>query len=379
MRTTVFLLALLLTATLLRATAAPAAASVNPLPIPTPHLITARDSHLAFMGRVAFGTADEARMAYPGITVRFVYRGPAPTLRLSAFSETCYVNLSCNNWEPVKIHLKSGENSILLPSGPAPASGWLVEIVRRTEAWQGVIAFDGLTLPPGCELLAPPAWPKRKLLCIGDSITCGECIDGLPPGDSTSLTPASANASRAYGMLLGRALNSQVHLVSYGGRGVVRTWDAKRDSNNAPQFFPLSLPDDPTVRWDHTSYTPDAIIICLGQNDFSAGLLEETEYTEAYARFVDQIRTVHPRAAFVFASSPMQGNEPGSEDRAKRDRLVRCLENVAARLRTTSKTKVAVVALHHQPGTVLNAHPSAFQHEQIAQEILPVLKSLTGW
>jgi len=75
----------------------------------------------------------------------------------------------------------------------------------------------------------------------------------------------------------------------------------------------------------------------------------------------------------------MHGDTPGTPDRAKRDQLRRTLEAVAARRRAAGDLKVAVVPLHHYPGTAANAHPTAFQHEQIALEILPVLRALTGW
>src|SRR5664279_3826194 len=82
--------------------------------------ISARDSRITYMGRVALA-GDEARMGFSGITVRFVYRRPAPVLRLHAGSDNCYFNLACNGWDPVVIHLKPGENEIALPTGVAPA------------------------------------------------------------------------------------------------------------------------------------------------------------------------------------------------------------------------------------------------------------------
>jgi hypothetical protein len=120
--------------------------------------VSSHDPRIAYMGRVALN-GDETRLGFPGIAVRFVYRGPAPVVRLSATSANCDFNLACNGWDPVVIHLNLGENKIQLPTGVAPPQGWLVELVRRTEAWQGLVAFQGLLLPPGCELLPPPRGP----------------------------------------------------------------------------------------------------------------------------------------------------------------------------------------------------------------------------
>ena len=338
--------------------------------------ISAYDQRISYMGRVAI-VGDEAVMGFPGITLRFVYRGPAPVLRLNAGSENCYFNLACNGWDPVVIHLSPGQNEIALPTGTAPAGGWLVELVRRTESWQGVASFRGLLLPPGSELLDPPPWPARKLMVIGDSITGGEYIERFPPEDIS--TPRAANAARSFGMLLGRWLKAQVHLVSYGGRGVMRDWQGKTDGANAPQFFNRTLPDDPASTWNHADYVPDAIVVCLGTNDFSRDLPDEAVYRKAYDDLVGEIRAVYPRAALLLAESPIFGDAPGTPDRAKRDQLRRVIDAVMTRRRAAGDKRIAVAPVGHYPGTPGNAHPVAFQHEQIAVQLLGPIRSLTGW
>jgi lysophospholipase L1-like esterase len=353
------------------------AADSTPAPnMTSPTVISARDPRIAYMGRLVLSD-DGARLGFPGVTVRFMYRGPAPTLRLSASSPNCFFNLACNGWDPAVIRLNQGDNEIPLPTGAAPVQGWLIELVRRTESWQGVAVFQGLVLPPGGELLSPPPWPERRLLFIGDSITSGEYLDRMPPEYDN--TPRMADAPRAFGMLLGRWLHAQVHLVSYGGRGVMRDWQGKTDVANAPQFFPRALPDDPSARWDHANYTPDAIVVCLGQNDFSKDLLDEAIYTDAYARFIADIRQAHPAAALILAEDPMFGDAPGTLDRAKRDQLRRTLEAVAARRHAAGDRRITVATVHHYPGTAGNAHQVAFQHEQIALELLGPIRALTGW
>jgi lysophospholipase L1-like esterase len=353
------------------------AAESNPAPKMTNSTnVGARDPRIAYMGRVALTDAG-ARMGFPGITVRFVYRGPAPVLHLSASSADCCFNLACNGWDPVAIRLNPGENEIPLPTGRAPAQGWLVELVRRTESWQGVATFEGLQAPAGCELLPRPPWPQRKLMFIGDSVTCGECVERFPPEDIP--TPRSANAGRSFGMLLGRWLGAQVHLVSYGGRGVMRDWQGKTDVANAPQFFQRTLPDDPDSRWNHADYAPDAIVICLGQNDFNQDLPDEAVYTKAYDDFVSEVRAAHPQAAVILGELSLYGKTPGTLDRAKRDQLNRIIQAIAGRRRAAGDQRIAAAPVNYQPGTPTNAHPVAFQHEQIALDLLGPIRALTGW
>ena len=353
---------------------APAAAS----PAMSPASVSPLDPHLQYMGRYAL-VGDEARFGFPGVTIRFAYRGPAPTILLGANSPYCAFNLAVNGWEPVVIRLPEGRSELPLPSGPAPQGGWLVELARRNENWQGIAAFHGLVLPAGCELLAPPPLPERRLMFIGDSITGGEAIDRYPPELDSS--PRTANAPRSYGMLLGRALGAQVHLVSCGGRGVLRNWKgegAERDVT-APQFFQRALPDDPAAKWDHSSYTPDAIVIALGQNDLSSGWIDEAAFTAAFANFLADIRKVHPKAAVLFTESPMRSEDPATEDGKKREFQRKCLRTVIAAAHAAGDTRVAFAPLHQYPGTPTNAHPVAFQHEQMAAELIGPLRELVGW
>jgi len=62
--------------------------------------IAPTNSRIACMGRIEM-TDTQARMGFPGVTIRFKYRGPAPVLRMSGASSNCFFNLSCNGWNPV--------------------------------------------------------------------------------------------------------------------------------------------------------------------------------------------------------------------------------------------------------------------------------------
>ena len=355
----------------------PAAETVPPVTMSALVQLPARDPHFSYMGRCGFDGVGAAALGFPGITIRFVYRGPAPTLLFNAASPYCAFNLNVNGWEPVVVRLPEGPSEFVLPSGVAPAEGWVVELVRRNEAWQGVATFRGVRLPPGCELRPVPALPKRTLMFIGDSMTSGERIDRMPPENDD--TPRTANAARAFGMLLGRRLEAQVHLVSYGGRGVMRDWQGKTDTGTAPEFFERTLPDAPGSHWDHAAYSPDAIVVCLGQNDLNAGLIDAAAFIAAYDHFVQRLRAVHPAAGLVLAESPLQSEDPASADAPKRALLRRCLETVAAHQRAAGNSRIVVAPLHNQPGTAVEGHPVAFQHEQIALQLLGPLQQLTGW
>ena len=344
-------------------------------PAPAQSLVAPDDPRIAYMGRVEL-SGQRAEMGFPGITIRFVFSGPAPTLRMTGDSPNCFFNLSCNGWDPVVIKLNKGETEIALPTGPAPAGGWVVELVRRTESWMGTASFDGLVLPKGCTILPPPEWPKRKLMFIGDSLTCGEYNERFPVENDS--TPRSTNAARSYGMLLARWLGAQVHLISYGGRGITRDWSGKTDVNILPVFFPRTLPDTDGLPWDHSRYVPDVIVINDG-TDFDAGPQDDAKFTDAYAAFVLQVRTAYPGAFLLLSESGFQSDGSDGKPTAGREQLLRTMNAVAERRRAAGDARIRVAHTGYFPGTPTNPHLVAFQHEQIALDLLGPIREAAGW
>ena len=340
--------------------------------------VPADDVAVAIMGRVAFGEGT-ARMGFPGVTIRLTYAGPAPTLSFSAGNENCYFNTSLNEAQPVVMKLKEGENLVSLPFGEAPAAGWVVEIVRRTESWMGEAAFHGLYLPDGCELLPPPVWPKRKLMFIGDSTTCGEFNERFPPEEEIS--PRTTNVERSYGMILADRLDAQVHLVAYGGQGIVRDWSGATEGEDvslAPDYFERTLPRLEALFWDHTQYQPDAIIINLG-TDFDSGLPEEEDYYDVYTGFVEQVRTAYPLSYIMLVESNFLSDQEGSEGYEARQQLRRTLEVVVERGREAGDRRIGFAAASYYPGTPKDPHLTVQQHQQLADELIDHLRQVTGW
>jgi hypothetical protein len=337
--------------------------------------VAPNDPRITYMGRVEL-TDHAAQMGFPAVTVRFAYRGPAPTLKLSGASPNCFFNLSCNGWDPVLLHLNLGANEVALPSGAAPAGGWTVELVRRTESWMGTASFEGLILPEGCEILPAPALPERRLMFIGDSLTCGEYNERFPPENDS--TPRSTNAARSYGMLLAKWLNAQAHLVSYGGRGITRDWSGKTDVNIVPVFFERTLPDTPGSVWDHSRYQPDVIVLNDG-TDFDAGPQDEATFTNAYAAFVARVRSVYPRAYILLTESGFQSDGSDGKSPAGRAQLLRTISAVVARQNAAGDVRIRIVRTGFYPGTPTNSHLVAFQHEQVALDLLGPIREVTGW
>jgi hypothetical protein len=357
-----------------------ASASATPTPekvVPAaPAVILATDPRIAVMGRVVRTPTGALRFGYPGVTLRLVVKGADVAVRASCSTGQCRLAVRIDDAAArvVRVPAEQGDLSLASCLGPGPHR---VEIVHRTETWQGVVTVSGFVLPASAELVAPPPWPERKLLFIGDSVTCGEGADraSAAPGD----TAASSDATRSYGMLLAAALGAQCHLVCYGGRGLTRDWQGRRDVLNAPEFEPLALAvDDEGAAWDHRAYQPDAIVVSLGTNDFNLGigpLPAEREFVGAYVGFLRALHEHYPTAKIAVTEGAIVNDET---DPARPQKTV-LRRYLTTAVRQLGDPAVVFLPARHYPGDAANAHPTGEQHAAMARDLEGPLRQLVGW
>lgn len=326
---------------------------------------------VAYEGRVQAEPSGEVRLGFPGVTARLRFRGSRIELHAWASSDDACFDVAIDEGPAALLRLKAGEGTYRLANGLTADREHTLTLVRRTESWQGVCSMHGFAVPSGGEWLTPTMLPSRRLLFIGDSVTCGEMAGWTP--DAVPSAIAHNNARCSYGMLLARRLGAQCHLVSYGGRGLIRDWRGIREIPNAPQFYEFALPDDPCVRWDHCRYVPDAVGIQLGTNDFNQGTPDEDEFVNAYLEFLRKIRRDAPAAAIVVMESPILNDDGKGPQRTT---FRRYLDSV---IRIAADNRVICASLRHCPGVPGNGHPTRAEHIGMADELEPVFRRVLGW
>ncbi len=338
-------------------------------------LVPPADPRVAVMGRVDRPDPGRLRMGYPGVTLRLRFEGPSLSLLALCDTPNSHLAVILDGGEPRVLRLAKGtsEPTLVAGLGPGPHS---LDVVHRTETWEGIVTVLGFRLGAGGRLLTPDPWPRRRMLFIGDSVTCGERIDRVP-GETEPF--ASSNGYLSFGMRIARRLDAQCHLVCYGGRGVIRDWRGRSDVLNAPQFFDLALPEETGgPAWDHTAYLPDVVFISLGTNDFNlaiGALPAREEFVAAYARFVRAIRARYPQAQILVSEGAIV-NDEADPARPQKAVLREYLAEVARRL---GDARVHVVPSQHYPGDPGNAHPTREQHAAMARDLEPVIRRIAGW
>ncbi len=363
---------------------APAAPpSVPPTAMPTapPHpapatFVTANDPRVAVMGRVFRLPDGGLRFGYPGVTLRVALTGSGLTARAACSTGNCRLAVTVDAGPARVVRLPARERDVELAAGLGPGTH-VVELVHRTETWQGIVTVRGLVLPAGATLETPPPWPERRLLFIGDSITCGEGADraAMVPGDKA----ASSDGTRSFGMLVAQELGAQCHLVCFGGRGIFRDWQGRRDVLNAPRFAELALPSeaDP-VPWDHREYAPNVVVVSLGTNDFNldlGALPTEADFVAPYVTFVRTLLDQYPQAKVLLTEGAIV-NDAADPARPQKTVLAR---HLAETVRRVADARVVFVPSQHYPGDASDAHPTGEQQAAIARDLAGPIAALAGW
>jgi lysophospholipase L1-like esterase len=337
----------------------------QPAPEQAVNRIPATDTRIAVMGRAQHLSDGSLRFGYPGVTLSLAMEGTSSALLVSSTGEQSYLDIQIDNTQPRVIKLATGQQTIPLFDSGAPheqGAEQRVNITHRSETWQGIVTVHAL-LTDG-QLSAAPVLPARRLLILGDSVTCGEAVERQA---NCQKNASWWNPRQSYGMLIADALNAQVNLVCYGGRGLVRSWNGKTDEQNLPDFFELTIADlKMPIAWDHSRYTPDLILSAIGTNDFSQGIPAREAYVTTYVTLLQRLLELHPQAQIVLTEGAILDGD-------KKAALQEYLVETAQRM---NNPRIHVIPSNHYPGDSCDAHPTKAQHAAMAEELLPLLTPL---
>lgn len=325
--------------------------------------IAATDARVARMGRTAETPEGALRFAYPGVRLSLAFRGR--TLAFEAWSSGALSNLEAvvDGGPPklIKLGKERGRHVLLEADKPGLHT---VELMLRSETWQGVAVVAGFETDGRFE--AAPVLPARKMLVLGDSVTCAAGVDRSYDRKESAWT----DPRRSYAMLAANALHAQVHLVCYGGRGLVRSWNKRTDEFNLPDFYELAIADaGAPVRWDHARYQPDLIVSAIGTNDFNGGAPDRAAYVATYVDLVRKLMRNHPRARIVLTEGAILNGEAKQTMQAY----------IAQTVQEIADPRVRAIASTHYPGDADDAHPTGPQHAEMARELVAQVKPLMGW
>jgi lysophospholipase L1-like esterase len=327
--------------------------------------IPASDSHITIMGRTHISADKSVLLGYPGVSFFLEAEGKQLSVDIKSNNGNSWIDVIVDE-QPAKA-IKIGNQLQKVELFSFVESGkHKVRVTHRSENWHGNITIADFSLI-GKEFLPAPKLPKRKILILGDSVTCGEAIDRAADEQKNTRW---WNARESYGLLTADALNAQVHLVCWGGRGLIRSWNGKTDEQNLPDFYEYAVGDnDKNLQWDHQQYQPDLIVSAIGTNDFSSGIPDREIYVTTYVKFIQKLRGNHPQAEILL----IEGSILNGENKTT------LVDYLAETVKRVSDRKVHQGKSSYHPGDASDAHPTKEQHALMAKELTKQIKQLMDW
>lgn len=323
--------------------------------------ISPSDPRLIYCGRIDFDNPDAPVMVYPSSYVTFRFTGNLLKVKLTN-KRSCWSNrMGCvidgvqtalllyeDNEEHVYtiygdnacVELKnySADSSCHDEKKGVPAGKNDTEKTDTAEkdngnceVWHEVIFFKrqdsadyvtihGFELEDGAELAANEAEKNKKLKIevYGDSVSCGEvseAVDYVGKADPVHNGEFS-NSWYSYAWMTARKLNAKLHNISQGGIALLDGtgyfgapgYIGVESCYDKIQYFP-GLGE--VKQWDFSRYTPDVVVVAIGQNDAHPDNYMPEDYDgakakrwrERYEWLIRRLMQLYPEAKIVLATT----------------------------------------------------------------------------
>jgi len=335
----------------------------------------ADDPGFQYMGRWNFTNPKQPRVWTPGAQVFARLNGSFCKIalvdenRYGSFYN--YIEVLIDGTESLRFKMTGKNNTIDISQYLSPGEHTVL-ISKATESNMGYLDFKGLYLESEDALLTPDDLPERKMEFIGNSIVVGTGIDTRLSNDVCA-TGSNAwfdnnNAYYSYGALAARALSAQYHISGYGGIGLIHSC-CEMEFTMPDVFGKYNLSPSGAADWDFSRYIPDVVVISLGQND---GVQDSAAFCSAYVEFIGTIRTAYANTEIVLLNSPLADNTLNTV-------LADYTSAVADYISDQGDSKVHAFEVSHNMSSGCQWHPGAEEHETIAEELIPYLRTLMGW
>lgn len=253
--------------------------------------ISPDNSNILYTGRVDFSNPQAPVFGWSGVSITANFEGTS----INAIFDDGGSNYSyviIDDGELTTLDMASGEQTYTLADGLSDTVH-KIDIIRKTEGYDGHTTFLGFELDNGKTLASPPSRPPLKLEFYGDSHASGLSCECTCDSSDT----VYKNNYMAYPGITSQMLNAEYSSISWSGIGIAATNQVITD------VWDRTLPNTSGSTWNFSGFIPDAVVINLGANDYYWWGTQE-EIMQGWEDFVtNYLRPVYPDAHICFANS----------------------------------------------------------------------------
>jgi lysophospholipase L1-like esterase len=323
-------------------------------------VVGAGDSRFRYAGRIDFRDPASPDLIWQASTVALDFTGDRLGIRLAGVQGQVFLNATVDGATVVLAPHDGGPEQELPVAVSGPGPHHLV-LFKRTEAAAGSAHFAGVAIAAGAQASRPAAVPFRlRMEIYGDSITAGACDEDGPTDQWVDRR--THNAALSWAAVTAQAVGADYRNISVSGIGLAdgyddvlmgQVWDRVAPAADAPKA-------------DLTAWTPDVVLVLLGDNDDSHPRDHHQPFPAAFVRnyvaLIRAIRSAYPRAHLVLLNGGMWA---GTHSPAL----------TASWARAVAQLEAGDPAISHFTFTHWTAnHPRAADHRAMADELVAWLR-----
>lgn len=288
--------------------------------------ILPNNSSLIYSGRIDWSDPFAIVWTYPGTFVRIKFKGTQLSIHVRNKHNywNNYLGVAEGDAQTKLLLPEEGEATIEIPLQTTQDNIHEVTIFKRQDACHEltILGFEiNCNTDDECELLEASPLPPRRIEVYGDSVSAGEvseAVDYVAKADPEHNGEYS-NSWYSYAWIAARKLDAQLHDIAQGGVALLDNtgWYHEPDYIGMEQVWNKMRynPDYGTVKeWDFSKYTPDIVIVAIGQNDSHPDDYMKTDYEGEkaknwrthYRQFLAKLRETYPDAWIICCTTLLQ-------------------------------------------------------------------------
>lgn len=288
--------------------------------------ILPNNSSLIYSGRIDLSDPFAIVWTYPGTFVRMKFKGTQLFIHVRNKHNywNNYLGVAEGDAQTKLLLPEEGEATIEIPLQTTQDNIHEVTIFKRQDACHEltILGFEiNCNTDDECELLEASPLPPRRIEVYGDSVSAGEVSEAV---DYVAKTDPEhngeySNSWYSYAWIAARKLDAQLHDIAQGGVALLDNtgWYHEPDYIGMEQVWNKMRynPDYGTVKeWDFSKYTPDIVIVAIGQNDSHPDDYMKTYYEGEkaknwrthYRQFLAKLRETYPDAWIICCTTLLQ-------------------------------------------------------------------------
>lgn len=293
--------------------------------------ITPNDRQFLYNGRIDLSQPDKPLLTYAGCCVETEFTGNKVGVYLinEAMFEYCSVGVTADGIQ-YKFDLAADEREVYLEIPVRTEQPLHTLTVFKRQAAAHYLRFCGIEVEDSAEVSKPQKNYALNIEVFGDSVSAGELCEAVyyegccdyPEFKSAGIYD---NSYFAYPFILGRKLNARVFDNAQGGialldktgyfcgpdtEGLVGL-ETTYDKMSYVRYSREGYSD-----WDFSRFTPDLIIMAVGQNDHNPNpdVIDDPEYMERwkskYKEIINDLRNRYGKPVRVLMILTLLMHDP---------------------------------------------------------------------